>query len=270
MKLSLILISLLATNVMASTTDLAQVGTTVENVNELLIQTVAQKTQSSGLTAPKITTSYLLGQGLTIAVSPIKFTGKNNPVVEAVTDEQSQQENQQAINTKNAVYWKKAKELSHTAHHLREQGKSLRKSIAQAKSQDKASLNQKLDEVRGREKVLARQRKAHAAVQPQSKQANIGQSQEASSTQLAKVSYRKLFYQELVKSVAQTLCRQAKVLSAIDDEEKISVIYQQGGDKQQKSFNVKGWIVDKSLLAQCGKGEINQQHLAKQVTEYQY
>jgi hypothetical protein len=153
-----------------------------------------------------------LGQGLTILVSPIKFTSKHSKVIDVAAAPQFQGQNQQLTGTKKAVYWQKAKELSHTAYHLREQGKSLRKSIGEAKPQDKAQLNQKLDGVRNREKVVALQRKEHAALQQQSKQANIGQPEVVAQTRLATVSYREQFYQALVKSVAQTLCHQAKFI----------------------------------------------------------
>ncbi|MCJ8271767.1 MAG: hypothetical protein MJK04_20500, partial [Psychrosphaera sp.] len=253
-----------------------------ENVNELLLQTVGEKTKSSGLKAPKITTSYLLGQGLTIAISPIQFSQKNNqavrvdvPVVaERQSQVQPQRQETQAARTIRVAYRHTAKELAHAAYNLREQGKSLRKSLGEAGPEDKAALNQKIEVNRTRAREVGQLRKEHAAVNPQNEPARGAQSKGLAlgvkKAQLAKVSYRQRFYQALVTSVAETLCQQANVFSTIDDEEKISVIYLQGGDKQQNTFNVKGWIVDKSLLSRCAKGEIDQQYLAKQVTEYQY
>lgn len=251
----------------SSKTDLSKVGTTVNELNQLLKTTVGDKAKASGLKLPDITTSYVLGQGVTINVAPIKFPKQSDvsPAVESAA-QQEQQEAMKIAGTKKAAHRRKAKELAHRAFHLREQSKSLKRSISEATDADKAKFDEQLKKIREQMKATEVERQLHAKAEPKLVElAHNGRQQEK-----PKADIRLAFYQSLALGVAQSLCQQADLLKAIDDTEKVSIVYQLDHQAQQKGYSVKGWMVEKALLDSCNKGFIDLQYLATNATQYQY
>lgn len=251
----------------SSQTKLAQVGSTVTKINALLKTAVGRQTEAAGLKLPSITTSYVLGQGLTINVAEIDFP-KQYTAPTTNTDYHQQPltiEAQKVAATKRAAHRKKARDLAHKAHHLREQSKSLKQSISEAQGKDKAKFNEHLKQVREQMKAVDVERRLHAKSETSTQ--NLAHS--GVPKQQQKPDLQLHFYQQVEQAVAAALCKKSQLLKTIDQAEKISVVYQLGANGS-KGYSVKGWMVDNARLSDCGDGITTVRELKNHVTEYQY
>lgn len=253
----------------SSKTDLSKIGSAVHQVKNLLTSTVAAKIKPVGAKMPDITTSYVLGQGITVHISAIDFIATDKSGVSQSLAPQAQSQSQDShllAGTKMASYRQKSKEMAHKAHHLRQKSKSLQQSLHGAQGNDKAKLDQQINNLRQQMKTLDERRKTHAR-----KVAEAGRKAH-SRINMAKPAIfdNRQFYSKLEQSVINTLCRRAMVLSALDDNEKVSVVYQLKTGQNQQGYSVSGWTVDKFSLSGCGQGAIDQQQLAKLAVKYQY
>lgn len=248
-------------------TDLAKVGGVIGHIDKLMISTLKAKQAPLKTALPEVATSYVPGQGITIFIKTItpQWIAHLKQVTTVSPEAKADNTEAQLAATKRAAHIKKARDMAHSAHSLREQSKSLERSMKNADEAQKNKLDEKLKAVRKQMRSLSEARRLHASLAPKQHGANTTSLSEQRATNNVGDGYVAL-QQQLVLA----LCRNAQQLAAIADKETVSLVMARDKTTAKPGQGVEGWMIEKSLLVACAEGLVDQQYLQQKATRYQY
>jgi len=187
-----------------------------------------------------------LGQGLVISISAINIqSAKQNNTTENANGSQQKMPishsnphnislNEDKTKRDKNARRLQAKNLSHSAHQLRERYKSLNKNLKTYPPERFKEINQQLDTLRMKMKDIQIQRQSLARLNLSDYQTSQTLHNNNHIQKDHIQTPRSEYYQALLTLMTEALCIKGNVLTAIDSTEKLSIIFQQGGNQVKK------------------------------------